>query len=384
MNNYLNKINILHCVYSMNRGGVETWLMHVLRNINRDRYQLDFCVQTDIPGDYDEEIRDLGSTIHHCSPFLNRKKYKNDLRRILQNHGPYSVVHSHEVIWNGMVMRLAHREGVPIRIANIHCDLKRRSSQNIFKKIYIFMSIRQSMIHATQHLICSQQAASSYLGKQSGKGIQTRILYCGEDFSAYEKHYDRKMIRKEFGIPEQSYVIGHVGGFRKEKNHQLIIEIASELAKTNPNVRFLLVGGGVLLDAIKSEVRAKGLDHIVIFTGVRSDIARLMVGAMDLFLFPSISEGLGLTLIEAQAAGLPCLFSDVISPEAELVKPLLSRYSLSFSAEQWAKKTLDLIKAPTQINKKECLGLVKSSGFNITKTIGTLEQLYRNEANNRS
>jgi glycosyltransferase involved in cell wall biosynthesis len=202
-------------------------------------------------------------------------------------------------------------------------------------------------------------------------------LYYGEDFSAFQDEVDRYAVRREFGFPENALVIGHVGSFSTEqKNHSLLVKIAAYLVRMDSRIRFLLVGDGRLRRQIEEEVVREGIDKEVVFAGVRSDIPRLMLGAMDLFLFPSLFEGLGLVLIEAQAAGLPCLCSDVIPEEAEVVQALIKRLPLSTPPSEWARVALGMISSERGISPNDASRMVEASRFNILGCVRAVEEIY--------
>jgi glycosyltransferase involved in cell wall biosynthesis len=178
------------------------------------------------------------------------------------------------------------------------------------------------------------------------------------------------------GIPPDAFVIGHVGRFDEQKNHLFLVEIAAEVAKREPKMRLLLVGDGLLRPKIEQKIAQLGLTDRTIFAGSRHDVPRLMLSAMDVFLFPSLYEGLGLVLIEAQAAGLPCIFSDVVPEEADLVKPLIRRFSLSEPASVWADAILAERRAGAAITQEHSLAVVEKLPFNIEIGLKDLVRTY--------
>jgi glycosyltransferase involved in cell wall biosynthesis len=369
---------VLHVVGDgMVRAGTETWLMNILRHIDRDCLQMDFLVHTTQPCAYDEEIRSLGSRLIHCLPPSQPWLYAHDFCQILQEDQPYDIVHSHVHYFNGYVLRLAHQAGVTTRIAHSHTNTAaHESNSGLYRQLYL--SLMKSWItrYATVGLACSEDAASDLFGTSWKADPRWQIHYCGIDLTPFQNFVNTIDVRAELGIPNDAFVIGHVGRFNGEKNHQFVIEIAAEVAKLNPKMRLLLVGEGSLKFNIKQKVAQLGLTDHVIFTGSRSDVPRLMLGAMDAFVFPSLYEGLGLVLIEAQAAGLPCVFSDVIPQEADLVKSLVKRMSLLQPASAWAKAILAQREVKEKVTQKAAFNLVEKSAFNIQKSARDLENLY--------
>jgi len=188
---------------------------------------------------------------------------------------------------------------------------------------------------------------------------------------------DGAAVRGELGIAPDAFVIGHVGRFFEPKNHSFLLEVTAEAAKREPRTVLLSVGDGPLRSQIEQKAISLGIRERVIFTGARADVFRLMQGAMDLFVFPSLFEGLGLALIEAQAAGLPCVISDVIPQDADVVPPLVRRMPLSAMPAAWVNAILADKSATLVPNQRECMQLLEQSTFNITASVAALEELYR-------
>ncbi len=375
-------IKILQIVGGMHRGGIETWLMHVLRNIDRNLFQMDFMAHSVESCEYDDEIRSLGCRIivSPYPPHPNRHvwSYPTFFRQILQEFGPYDVVHSHSGYVNGNTLRIAKQAGVPVRIAHAHDDLSRLRAKQPWKR-RLYWDLLKFWIdrYATVGLACSRDAAACMFGSLWESDRRWQILYCGLDLRAFQEQIEPAQIRAELGIPADAFVIGHIGRFEPQKNHRFLIEIAAEIAQQEPKMRLLLIGYGSLRPEIEELVAQLGLTDKVIFAGVRSDVPRLMLGAMDVFLLPSFNEGLPLVLIEAQAAGLPCVFSDVISNETDVVKPLMKRLSLSQSASEWAGVVLAEKKTNLPIKQSEALSILQQdSPFSIEISAKNLTDIY--------
>ena len=373
-------IRILHVVGGMNRGGIETWLMHVLRHIDRDRFQMDFLVHTEEPCPYDDEVRDLGSKIIPC---LNPAKpwlYGRNFKRILREYGPYDIVHSHVHHFSGYVLYLAKQAGVAVRIAHSHNDTSVIDAKaGLYRHLYLALTKWLVDRYSTLGLSASQQVARVLFNTAGKTDPRWQILYCGIDLKPFHNPVDSVAVRAEFGIPPDAFVIGHVGRFEEQKNHLFLLEVALAIAQKQPKMRLLLVSDGSLRPQIEQKVIEMGLDKYVIFAGLRSDIPRLMLGAMDIFVLPSLYEGLGLVLIEAQAAGLPCVFSDIVPEEADVIKPLVQRIALSKSPFSWAETILAAEDTRSAISQTDVLTLVEKSPFNIAISLKMLVQVY--EAN---
>lgn len=172
----------------------------------------------------------------------------------------------------------------------------------------------------------------------------------------------------------EACVIGHVGRFHEQKNHGFLAEIAAEIAKREPLMRLLLIGDGPLRSTVEQQIAQLGLSNKVIFAGIRSDVPRLMSGAMDVFVMPSLYEGLPVVAIEAQAAGLPVLVSDTITDELPAVGRMVHRLSLNTPPSVWADMTLRL--HSMEKDRNEALRNIDTSLFNITRSIPELERCY--------
>jgi len=370
-------IRILHVVGGMNRGGVETWLMHVLRHIDRADFQMDFLVHTERPCAYDEEIIALGSRIIPCLSPQRPWVYARNFRRALRAHGPYDVIHSHVHRFSGYVLRLS-KVDVPIRIAHSHNDSSSVEARGgLLRRSYVTLTGRWIRAHATVGLSCSDRAAAALFGEAWMDDRRWETMPYGIDLAPFRSSVDLGDVRRELAIPPDAWVIGHVGRFVEQKNHRFLAEVAIELLKREPRAFLLLVGDGPLRPSIEQQVNGAGIAHRVRFAGLRGDVHRLMRGAMDFFLFPSLWEGLGLVLIEAQAAGLPCIISDVIPREADVVGPLIRRVSLAQPVARWVDETLSQRDAANAIPHRDSLAQVECSPFNIQRAMGRLEEIYR-------
>ncbi len=373
-------IRILHVVGGMNQGGIETWLMHILRHIDRDRFHIDFLVHTTQSCAYDDEIRSLGSQIIPCLHPSRPWLYAHNFKRILNKYGSYDIVHSHVHHFSGYVLRLAQQAGVPVRIAHSHIDSSALEAQAIWYR-RLYLTLMKSLIahHATLGLGCSQVAIVDLFGSAWKSDPRWQLLYYGIDltpFQASKTSIDVVDVRVKFGIPADAFVIGHVGRFHKQKNHQFLIEIFAEVVKREPQAYLLLVGEGFLRPTIEQQVMQLGLGKQVIFVGRRFDVPQLMISAMDVFLLPSLSEGLPMVGIEAQAAGLPLILSDVITDEVHKIKPLIQKISLSQPIQVWTDAVLAARNFKARITQTDSVAVLENSEFNISYNIKTLTKIY--------
>jgi glycosyltransferase involved in cell wall biosynthesis len=371
-------LRILHVVGGMVRGGIETWLMHVLRTLDRSQYQIDILVHDESTGHYDEEVQALGVRLIPC---LHPEKpwiYGPEFKRILREYGPYDIVHSNVHHYSGYILRLAAQAGVPARIAHSHNDttpLQRHAS--LRRRVYYRLSETLIQTYATHGLACSRPAAVSLFGSRWEYDPRWHLLYYGVNLTPFHQEPSGAALRAELGIPPDTFVIGHVGRFVYQKNHIFLIDIMSEVVRRAPEARLLLIGYGELEDEIRARVAELGLTEHVIFAGVRSDVPQLMKQVMNLFVLPSHFEGLGLVGAEAQAAGLPVVLADGVPAEADILPPLIRRLSIRQPAKVWAETILSLRPMLPGIAREKALAIIEQSDFNIRVSAQRLEQVYQ-------
>ncbi|MDB9374353.1 glycosyltransferase family 1 protein [Nodularia sphaerocarpa] len=369
---------ILHVVGGMNRGGIETWLMHILRNIDRDRWQMDFLVHTSEACAYDDEIYSLGSQIIPCLHPSKPLMYAANFQQILGEYGPYDIIHSHVHHFSGYILRLAQQAGIATRIAHGHNDTSAiEAKAGLSRQFYVAVMKRWIAHYATVGLGCSRQAMSDLFGSNWQTDSRWQLLYYGIDLNFFTDVVDAVAVRAELGIPQDAFVIGHVGRFHPQKNHDFLLEITAEVAKRESKTFLLLIGEGELQTHIQQKAAQMNLSERILFAGSRGDVPRLMRGAMDAFVFPSFYEGLGIVLIEAQAAGLHSIYTDTIPAEADLVQPLIRRFSLSQSASEWANALLVQRQKAPIISQADALAIVQESVFSIATSLQDLCEIYQ-------
>ena len=372
----MRKTRVLQVIYSAGCGGIETWLIHVLKNINKNQFEIDFLIFSSKDNFYRNEIYAEGSKIFYCTP-PPKVKHFLEFNLILKNNKPYDVIHSHDPLWNGTSSFIAWLHNVPIRIAHVHNNFLAYDGVNLFKKIYLYINIFLAKYFATRLLVCSKSSANSYYGNNWRLFSSLSIFYCSEDFSVFKRKVNALKIRNSLKIPKKTVVIGHVGSFRPIKNHNFIIEIAKEILKKNHSIYWLLIGDGYLLDRLRSEIKSHPVNSKIIFLGARKDVPFLMKGAMDFFIFPSLQEGLGLSMIEAQASGLSIFCSNTIPKEADLIPDLINRISLKKNASFWADKILKEIYLTKKKPQEKYLSIVEKSMYSIGNSINSLESMYK-------
>ncbi len=364
---------VLHVVRGMVRAGVETWLMHVLRRIDSRRVQMDFLVQTNQPCDYDAEIQARGSRLLRSIAPPYSPEYARRMCALFSAGQVYDVVHSHVHHFSGYILWLARISKVPVRVAHSHSDTSRQDSQaGWVRSRYLRRSKRWIQRNATHLVAASQVAGTALFGPEWGDNTRRRLLHCGIDLNPFRCLRGRQAARSALGIGEHEFVIGHTGRFAAPKNHSFLLEIAAAAALRKPETRLLLIGDGPARGSIEERASALGIASRTIFAGVRPDVPDFLA-AMDVFVFPSLWEGLPLTVIEAQAAGLPCVVSDVISEEADVAPGLTTRLPVGAGAGAWAREAL---RATAEISAADGLRAVEDSSFNIERSVEQLYALY--------
>lgn len=332
---------ILHVVGAMNRAGTETMLMNIYRNIDREKIQFDFISYSNEDAHYDEEIRNLGGKVIKLTSTTSVK----ELTKAIRENGPYDVVHAHTLFNSGIAMLAAKKCGIKNRIVHSHTTLDNSSS--IARKVYI--NVMRFIInkYSTQTLACSREAGKYLFGeKEINKPKYSyfpNLINYEELLYKPEREVDK--FKEEYSLND-GIVIGHIGTLKESKNHKFLLEIAKYMTEQNIDVKLILVGEGSLRKELEDLTREYNISDRVHILGVREDI-NVILHSMDVFVFPSIFEGLGLVLLEAQAAGLPCIVSEAIQPEADLGLNLFTNLKLDDGVEIWVKHIMKFA------NKKE-------------------------------
>lgn len=356
-----NPKRILQIVTQMNRGGLETMLMNYYRVINREQFQFDFLVHREEEGAYDQEIKTLGGQIYHV-PKLNpfSPGYYKALNHFFSEH-KYDVVHCHLNSMSAYPLRAAMKAGVQKRIASSH------TSNEIMDIKYPVKLVSKYFIphYATDLLACGEKA-----GHWIFPGQKFLLLNNAIDAEMFRfEETIRAEVRNELGIGQSQYVLGHVGRFDVQKNHVFLIDIFEKYHENNPESVLMLVGDGNGRLSMEKLVMEKNLKDSVIFTGVRSDVNRLMQ-AMDIFVFPSLWEGLPVTLVEAQASGLFCIVSDNVPSDCNLTDNVKS-LPLD-NVETWVNE----ISIHQKYKRLSPIDEIKNAGFDVFENLHVLEDLY--------
>lgn len=367
---------ILHVVSSVDRGGIEMWLLHLLQHIDRQRFPMDALVLSDRHGPLEGELHSLGCRVFYCCDHRKPWVLYRFMSDLMRRYGPYDIMHSHVHHFGGAVIRIAARQGVPIRIVHSRNDT-RSVEANSRPLRYLYTRIMRRWIdaYATRLIAISASAAEDLFGSGWGQDARCSIIYSGRDLSAFARRADPVDLRRSLGLPADALVLGHVGRFHERKNHALIVEVAAEVFRQEPSARLLLVGDGDGEAKVRASVQALRIDDRVVFAGASDQVPQLLKHAMDVFLFPSHHEGLGVAVVEAQAAGLPCVIADHLPDEIDIVPSLIHRLPLDAAPAVWATAVLQAAREPA-IDRSEALRAILATDFNIERSVNAVARVY--------
>lgn len=370
----MKKIKILHVVGGMNVGGTETMLMNLYRKLNTN-VQFDFISYYDKDAYYDDEIKRLGGQVIRIdSPNkIGMIKSIKNLCEVIKENGPYNAVHAHTLFNCGIAMIAARLSGIKVRVSHAHTNLD--NTKNIIRKIYIWCMRKTINLFSTDCIACSESAGKYLFGESITLSKKYKLLPNYVDYKKYLNCSDTKSVRQELGIKDDDIVVGHIGRFVEAKNHKFLLEVVSEMIILNNKVKLILAGDGELRKEIESYAEELGIKENVYFLGIRKDIDKIL-NNLDIFIFPSIYEGLGLVMIEAQSAGIPCLVSEAIQKEADLDIGLVKQINLNDKKELWIKEAFELIENKNK-NKKQILSAIKNKGYDLDNIINKLLEIYK-------
>lgn len=352
---------ILQVYPQLNNAGTEMVIMNWYKNISREKIQFDFLVQKS--GELDETVRKMGANIYYIE---NKDDYNKKLIDFFKGHKEFNVVHTHTHKEMGTVLKAAKKAGVKYRIAHSHNS--RTDLPTIFK-LYKMLSERKTEKSATHFFACSEEAAKWLFPT---KYKQCRVINNAIDLDRFIFNpIKRKSMRKALNISEASKVICHVGRFAEQKNHERIIEILNELTESDKSIYALLVGVGPLYEKIKSKAKSER----IIFMGNRTDVPDI-ISASDLFLFPSLYEGLGIVAIEAQAGGIKCIASTGVPKAADIGTGLFEQLSLNEDNSVWIEHIKSCLEKCDLEERERLSKKSYESNYNIKKVAKEIENFY--------
>ena len=359
-------IRVLQVLHGMDCGGAENMIMNLYRNIDRSKVQFDFLVHTRKKCFFDDEIKSLGGRIFHVPYYkvVNHFTYKKLLEIFFKKHPEIKIVHGHLGSCAHVYLDVARKSGC-YAIAHSHNTLP--TNKSIKNTLYRLFSLRTRKV-ADFYFGCGRQAGLDRFGEKIVSSDKFQVLNNAIDTKRYIFDPDtRERMRKEMEL-EDSFVIGHIGRFNYQKNHEFLIDIFNEISKKEPKARLLLVGDGDLRPEIESKISRLGISDKVIMTGVRSDVPDLLQ-TMDCFVFPSHYEGLPVTVVESQAAGLKCFISEAVTREVDITGRC--EFLHIDNPEDWAGKILSC-----NLKKVDTYEQIKAAGYDINTTAKQLQKFY--------
>lgn len=366
-------MRVLQVGLSFNPGGIESFVMNYYRRLVKQGIQFDFiCMYGHLA--YEDEIRRLGGKIFNVPNVKkNPVAFVKGFQKILLT-GEYEIVHVNMLsAANILPLKIAHQMRIRKVIAHSHNTL----TPGMVRKIMHSLNQKKIVKYANVYWACSGEAGNWLFGRWVPRE-KVQIICNAIEAEAYSFSEEvRVQCRKELGISSDMFVILHVGRLESQKNHMFLLDIFEKFLHREPNSVLLLAGDGKLREAVFQKAVQKHIENQVIFLGVRNDVEKLY-SAADLFCFPSLFEGLGLTAVEAQANGLDCIFSDRIPREA-IFAPNIKINSLADLPDKWADSICQMKDGPKRKEEQnsERLELVKKSGFDIKEQAEKMECLYR-------
>lgn len=363
-------IRILHVLGHVPIGGVGTFLINMLEHIDKTKFKIDFVMfNSNHKSDFIDKVQNYGSDVHCFESYLKPKyifSIKEEFESYLDNRKQYDIVHLHSPNLGIFILPIAKKKGIKSRILHSHSI---KYSDNYIKSIRNHIISIPNRYYITDRIACSEEAGKFLFGKE-----KFFVVKNGINISKYSYNEEVRKLKRQ-GVQDK-FIIGHVGNFVPLKNHEYLIDMFSKLNNENDKYELWLVGDGPTKKKIEEKVNQLGISKSVKFLGYRNDIEELMQ-AFDIFVFPSLSEGLGMVLIEAQTSGLTCLVSNNIPYEAK-VSNYIKYLSIYNNHENWIK-FIECFEINKRIDNSE---EIKKYGYDIKDSCNHLQKIY-NEAVSR-
>ncbi|QDP41459.1 glycosyltransferase family 1 protein [Radiobacillus deserti] len=363
-------IRVLHIVSTLSKSsGVMSFIMSYFRNINRGKIQFDFLYWQNDNNSFIDEIKELGGNVYLIPKPNISKKFWYDFTAIFkENSGKYNIIHLHEVYLNMLIYPFLRKYNINHLIAHAHTTKYSDKKISSLRNRILCLPLKNTV---SEYFACSKAAGEFYFGKTSKRDNEVKIINNAIDCDKFTFDKNTRMeMRNELDI-NKKFVVGHIGRFNAQKNHDFLIDIFFEIQKQKTNSLLVLVGIGPLEGKIREKVERLGIPEKVLFLGQRNDVSDILQ-AIDVFVLPSFFEGLGIVLVEAQAAGLDCFTSDIVPVEAK-VTDRLKFLSLNLSAKEWAEKIIEETKSAKRVDEIE---KIRDAGFDIRIEAEKLEKAY--------
>ena len=348
----------------LNTGGTESVMMNFYRNIDREKVHIDFLLHGFGKAVYDDEIISSGGKIFNVVPKgQNPVENTKQIREIIKN-GNYDVVHSHMDAGNAQILKIAKELNVPLRISHSHNTATQTS--NPLKKVFNEFEKKKIYKYATHLFACSDLAGKWLYGDKAFTVINNAI-----DVQRFEYSPElRNEMRKRLGISEDNVVLGHIGRFSYQKNHEKLITVFNSYLKKHSDAFLIMIGAGETKESIKKAVEDLKIEKNVLFVEPNNETNKYMQ-AMDCFVMPSRFEGLPVVTVEAQAAALPIVISDTVSKKCELTD-LVSFVPLAADDDDWCSAIDEALKIK-RYSRLEELG---QAGYDIKDSAVKMQRFY--------
>jgi glycosyltransferase involved in cell wall biosynthesis len=374
MNNTLKPVRVLYILGTFGYGGLETWVMDVVRTIDRKEFQIDVCVTSDIKGEYEKELEQRGGRILRCP--LNKTNpisFYHNFKKLLVRER-YDIIHSHTYYFSGVVLRAAAKAGIAKRIAHIHPVVDQKQERK-FRGFYTRLMRKWIVRYGTDFIGPTKASVEGFWGAEWAQDSNKHVVYNGIKIERFTNMPDRAVIRKEIDVPENAPLVLNVSRFVPHKRHEFFVEMAECVIRKRPDVHFLLIGAGPLKDRIKEIASEKGIIKNFRFVSGVSNLDDYVMSS-DLFAFTSCNEGFGIVIIEAAAAGLKVIAQDIPGVcEAIVACPEGMLLPLETSAEEWSKTVICALEQP-RMQEDRRQQLLKEFPFTIEKSVAKLKEVY--------
>jgi len=379
------KKKILFIVGTMNRWGTETYVYHVIKKLDKQVFDVSILVKDkNKPGEYANELKNYYGVTFYSLNILPRRKnffrYQFHLYNFLTTNGPFDIVHANATEVNGYYLPAAYFAKIPIRISHSHNDNSYLSKKSDFLWKYIYQPLLKILANTfmSDGITISQIAGKYLFGDGWQHNNKIHYIHCGLDFTPFSEKYT--LSRKDFNINDDQVILFSSGRFYLQKNHDFLINVANDLIKRKniSNIKFLLAGEGELKDEIIKKIDILGLSDFFIFIGSRDDIPALLNNVADIFLFPSLFEGLGLAFIEAQCSGTISIVSSEVPTEGDILDKHIYRLRIDNGFDTWSTVIEKIIKNEEykKVDKSQCYEDVMQSTFNIEVHMEELLKIY--------
>lgn len=367
-------MKVLHINYALERGGIETWLERLVRHFGRGDYDFALAYHRGGSDSMAADLRAAGVELLRLPSPRSPARYLQAYRGLLREHGPFGAVHSH-LNFPGLLMLGAGREGVAARIAQSHVSPALMTA-GLVAGGYARVTNRLFLRHMTAGVAVSPDAARTLFGDGWMRNPRVHLEPCGIDLTPYAA-WSPGDLRADLGIAADALVIGQVGRFSTEKNHRFTLQVAAGLAARRPTLCLLLVGDGPTRAETTRYARELGLDRHIIYLGERSDVPDLLQQVIDVLLLPSLSEGSPLTVIEAQAAGIPSVVSSAVPQQSILVTEQVEIVGLEQGVTAWASA---IDRAAGKGRREDAWRQIAGSSFDIRHNAHFFDACYRGTA----